>query len=152
MGMEESVSSAGSGQPGRQLGRSVWALVAGFLAVVAITLATDLMLHMSGFFPPMGQPVSDAPLAVATLYRSIYAIFGSYLTARLAPRKPMAHALIGGFIGLIISTVGAVVTWNGGPAYGPHWYPLALIATALPCAWAGGTLFLMQRRQTVAQQ
>jgi hypothetical protein len=54
------------------------------------------------------------------------------------------HALAGGFVGLVVSTVGAVVTWNRGPAFGPHWYPVALIITAMPCAWAGGRLHILQ--------
>ena len=36
------------------------------------------------------------------------------------------------------------------PAFGPHWYPVALIVTAIPCAWLGGKLRVMQlhtRRQ-----
>jgi hypothetical protein len=36
------------------------------------------------------------------------------------------------------------VAWNGGPTFGPHWYPLALVATAMPCAWLGGKLRIMQ--------
>jgi hypothetical protein len=40
----------------------------------------------------------------------------------------------GGVVGFVVCTVGAVVTWNRGPAFGPHWYPLALVATAVPCA------------------
>jgi hypothetical protein len=41
-----------------------------------------------------------------------------------------------------LSALGAVVTWNR--ALGPHWYPLALVVTALPTAWLGGKLRLMQ--------
>jgi hypothetical protein len=52
----------------------------------------------------------------------------------------MAHALAGGFIGLVVSTIGAFATWNRGPAFGPHWYPVALIILALPTAWLGGKL------------
>jgi len=48
--------------------------------------------------------------------------------------------LVGGAVGLALSIVGAVTTWNRGPDFGPHWYPLALVATAMPCAWAGGRL------------
>ena len=66
--------------------------------------------------------------------------------ARLAPDRPMLHALLGGVIGLVLSTVGAVVTLNRGPAFGPHWYPLALMVTALPCAWLCGRLRIMQLR------
>jgi hypothetical protein len=58
----------------------------------------------------------------------------------------MQHALLGGVIGLVLSTVGATVTWNKGPAFGPHWYPLALIVLAIPQAWLGGKLRLTQLR------
>jgi hypothetical protein len=50
--------------------------------------------------------------------------------------------LVGGLIGVAISTLGAVVTWN--KALGPRWYPLALIVTAMPTAWLGGKLRVMQ--------
>jgi hypothetical protein len=52
----------------------------------------------------------------------------------------MRHALIVGGIGFILSFVGAVATWNKGPAFGPHWYSLALVVIALPSAWWGGRL------------
>jgi hypothetical protein len=45
--------------------------------------------------------------------------------------------------------VGAVVTWNKGPVFGPHWYPVALIMLAMPTAWAGGRLREMQLRERV---
>jgi hypothetical protein len=56
----------------------------------------------------------------------------------------MGHALVLGAIGLAVSIVGTVVTWNMGPAFGPHWYPLALAALAMPQCWLGGTLHVMQ--------
>ena len=128
--------------------RSIGAVLAGMVVGIAITLGTDQLLHIAGVFPPWGQSMVgyDGALLLATAYRVVYAILGSYITARLAPNRPMLHALIGGVIGVIASTVGAVVTWNGGPAFGPHWYPIALIVTALPCAWVGGKLRLMQLR------
>jgi len=81
---------------------------------------------------------------LATTYRIVYAILGSYVIARLAPNRPMQHALLGGAIGLLVSIIGAVATWNRD--LGPHWYPVALAVTALPCAWLGGKLRLMQLR------
>lgn len=128
----------------RRIGRSIGALVAGFLVVVVLSLGTDVVLHSTGVFPPWGQPVTDALLLLATAYRTVYAIAGSYVTARLAPDRPMQHALAGGVVGLAVSIAGAVATWNAGPAFGPHWYPVALIVSALPCAWAGGKLRVMQ--------
>jgi len=124
----------------RPIGRSVWAIFAGFLVVVVLSIATDLLMHVVGVMPPIGQPVTDKPLLVATIYRSIYAILGSYITARLAPYQPMLHAMWGGVIGLVLGVIGAVTTWNRGPEFGPHWYPIALIVVALPCAWVGGKI------------
>ena len=131
-------------QASGHVGQSVVAVVVGIVAGVIPTLITDAVLHKTGFFPPLGQPAASGPLAVATAYRIVYSIFGSYVIARLAPIKPMQHALIGGMIGVIVSTAGAIATWNQN--LGPHWYPLALIVTALPCAWTGGKLRVAQMR------
>jgi len=124
--------------------RSIAAVLAGFVAVVVLSLGTDVVLHAAGVFPPWGQPASDALFLLATVYRTVYCIAGSYIAARLAPDKSMKHALVLGVVGLIVSTAGAVVTWNKGPEFGPHWYPVALIVTAIPCAWLGGRLRTMQ--------
>src|SRR6185312_2196137 len=131
-------------QPARSIGRSIGALLAGFVVVVILSLGTDLALHAAGIFPPLGQVMSNALFLLATFYRTVYAVVGSYITARLAPDRPMGHALLGGGIGLVLAVVGAVVTWN--KDMGPHWYPVALVVTALPCAWVGGKLRLVQMR------
>jgi hypothetical protein len=125
--------------PRRRLARSILAVVAGFIIVVILSIGTDAVLHALQVFPPLGQRMSDKLFLIATIYRTVYAILGSYITARLAPDRPMGHALIGGIIGLIVGSVGAEVTWNR-PELGPHWYPLALVVTALPCAWIGGKI------------
>ena len=124
----------------RRILRSAGAVFAGFIVVVVLSLGTDVVLHATGVFPAWGYAMSDALFGLATLYRTVYAIAGSYLTARLAPLHPMAHALAGGIVGLILSSAGAAATWNRSPEFGPHWYPLALVATALPCAWLGARL------------
>ena len=70
-------------------------------------------------------------------------MIAGYVTARLAPRRPMQHALIGGALGFVASAIGAAATWNRG--LGPHWYPLALIVLAVPQAWAGAKLHVLQQ-------
>jgi hypothetical protein len=133
----------------RQIGRSLAALLAGMLVGIVLSLGTDIVLHAIGVFPPWGESMAgfEGALLLATVYRTVYGVAASYIIARLAPDRPMQHALAGGIIGLAASTVGAVVTWNKGPAFGPHWYPLALILLALPQAWVGGKLRTMQLRQ-----
>jgi hypothetical protein len=130
--------------PQRRWGRSVLALFAGFMAVVILSLGTDIAMHTFGIFPALGQRMSDSLLLLATAYRTVYGVAGSYITARLAPDRPMQHALVGGLIGLALSIAGAAATWNKGPAFGPHWYPLALVVLAMPTAWLGGRLRISQ--------
>jgi hypothetical protein len=130
----------------RRILRRIGAVLAGLLAIIILSSATDMALHATGVFPPSGQPMADALFLLATAYRIVYGVAGGYLAARLAPDRPMQHALTLGVVGLAISIAGAVATWNAGPAFGPKWYPLALIALALPCAWAGGRLREMQVR------
>jgi len=128
--------------PPRGIGRSIGALFAGFLVGAGLSLGTDEILHLAAVYPPWGQVMSDPLFGLATAYRVLYSVAASYVTARLAPNRPMGHALTGGAIGFALSILGAVATWNRG--LGPHWYPVAVAAMAMPCAWIGGKLRLMQ--------
>ncbi len=114
------------------------------LTGILLSLGTDVLLHKIGLFPPLGDPVSSPLLLLATAYRTVYGVIASYVAARLAPSEPMMHALVLGMLGFVVSIAGAVVTWNMGPAYGPHWYPVVLIILAIPTAWVGGRLFTMR--------
>jgi len=128
----------------RRLGRSIGALFAGFLVNVVLSLGTDFGLHLIGLFPALGQPMASGLLLIATIYRTVYGVFTSYLTARLAPDRPMGHVLVGGVVGVVLNIVAVVLTWNSG--LGPHWYPLALLVLTMSTAWLGGKLRLMQLR------
>lgn len=119
--------------------RSVWAVIAGMLVVIGGTTLVDILLHTLGVFPPTGQPIDEAQALLATAYRIVIGIVGAWLTARLAPHKPMKHALILGCIGAVLALVGVVVTWNLG--LGPRWYPIALVVLAVPQSWTGGKIY-----------
>jgi hypothetical protein len=126
-------------KPSRKLGRSILALMAGFVANVALSLGTDFALASMGILPTLGRGImNDGQSLLAASYRTLYSVISSYVVARLAPYAPMGHALTGGAIGVVLATVGALATWNQG--LGPHWYPLSLVVTALPSAWVGGRL------------
>ena len=127
-------------KPQRGILRSVGAVLAGLLFIIIITTATDALLHATGIFPPWGQPMSDSLFVLALAYRIVYGIAGGYLTARLAPDKPVKHAVVLGIIGFVLSLGGTVATWNRGPEFGPKWYPVSLMLIAIPTAWLGGKL------------
>jgi hypothetical protein len=104
--------------------RSIGAVLAGLLAVVVLSSATDTALHVSGVYPPMFQSMGTHLWVLATAYRCVYSVLGAYITARLAPDRPMLHVMVLGAIGVAISAIGVVATWNRGPEFGPKWYPL----------------------------
>lgn len=126
----------------RQTRKSIWAVVAGILVGVVPTLATDAILHKIGVFPPWGQSMTgyESALLLATAYRTVLRNTGRL--HRRSPRPRSSHAP-------------RLVAWcdrpgrkhfrrrsnlERGAAFGPHWYPLALIVLAMPQAWFGGKL------------
>jgi hypothetical protein len=129
-------------------GRSAGAVIAGFLCTALLSVGTDAFMHARGIFPPSGQVMSDALFAWAATYRLVFTVLGGYVTAALAPHRPMSHVLILGAIGGLFATAGAVATWDAGPEFGPRWYPILLVVTALPCVWAGGVLRMRRQHAT----
>jgi hypothetical protein len=121
--------------------RSIGALLAAFVAVFVLSLGTDQVLHMLDVYPPWGQPMWDHRLnALALGYRLVYGTLGGWIMARLAPHSPMRHALIGGAIGFVVSTLGAIGAMS--MDLGPAWYPIALALSAIPTSWLGARLYM----------
>ena len=117
--------------------KSIGAILAGFVTVFVLSTATDYVLESIGIFPPQSEGLFVTwMLLLALIYRCIYTVAGGYVTAALAPNRPMRHALILGIIGTVAATLGVVVGWN----LSQHWYPIALVVTAIPCTWLGGRL------------
>jgi len=125
--------------------RSVGAVLAGLILIFVLSIATDEVLHATGVMPRGALPMRGAEGLIlgVLVYRLIYSIAGCYLAARLAPPRPMRHALVLGAIGLLFSIMGALA--NAQMQLGPAWYPWALVVLSLPSAWIGGKL--AQRRR-----
>jgi hypothetical protein len=124
--------------PKKRTGRSVLAIVAGLLTVVALDLSIDAVMHLVAAFPPAGRSMTDKQCLLAISYRLVDGVIGGYVAARLAPNRALHHAVILGCIGVLLSLAGALATWN--MKLGPRWYALSLIVIALPCASAGGAI------------
>ena len=119
--------------------KSIGAVIAGFAALVILSVITDGVLEKMGVMKT--EPFAENPvwlIAIIVLYRTIFNTFGCYLTARLAPNKPMKHAIILGIIGVVLTIVGLIAMWDTPP----RWYPISLIVLTLPAAWLGGKIVI----------
>lgn len=119
--------------------RSILAVIAGVVFIIVVTMLVDIALHLTKVYPSMGGPMDNMLSILATSYRVVISIIGAWLTAKLAPRNPMKHAMALGFVGTVLALVGVAATWNKGLA--PMWYPIALVVLAIPQCWAGGRLY-----------
>ena len=122
--------------------KSIGAIVAGFIVSAVLSFATDYVLQSASILPNGNLYVSTALIWTVVLYRCSYIVVGSYVTARLAPKYPMRHVLVGGAIGFVLSIGAAIATADMN--IGPAWYGWTLAALALPSAWMGGTLYALR--------
>ena len=120
--------------------RRAGAVLAGVVAVVVLSVGTDALLFATGVYPPWGTRMPDGLFLLATAYRIAYGVAGGYLAARLAPDRPMVHAVWVGALGLAAGLAGVVAAGTSETDLGPMWYSVAVAAIALPCVWAGGRL------------
>ena len=134
--------TASSPQESGNIFVSILAVLAGFVFGAVTSVGTDVGLHKAGIAPSLREHWPDKLLAVATIYRTIYGVLSSWITARLVPKSPMGHALIGGAIGTALGIAGVVV--NMQKHMGASWYPIALAILTMPTAWLGGKLRLLQ--------
>ena len=120
----------------RRTPRSIGAVIAGLLVIVGLSSAADAVMHAAGIYPPLPQRMAGDLFLIATAYRIAFGVLGCYVTARLAPGRPMRHAMVLGGIGTVMATAGALAFWD----FGPAWYSIVIIAISIPCAWAGARL------------
>lgn len=122
--------------PRSQVLRHAAAVLAGLATNFILGPAVDAVMHATHAFPPAGKPMSNGLFALAFGYRAVIGVFGAYLTARLAPSRPLRDALILGAVGIVLAVAGTLAMWGQGPL----WYPLALVAITLPACWLGARL------------
>jgi hypothetical protein len=123
--------------------KSIWAVLAGFLVIVILSVGTDFILEAAGILPYDHLFVSTGLILTVLFYRAVYSLIGCYIAAKLAPHSPMKYALTLGVLGVVISVIGAIAAGHLGPA----WYAWSLVVIALPIAWLGGKLYLMRSQR-----
>jgi hypothetical protein len=122
--------------------RSVGAVAGGFAATFLLSVATDAIMHLLGWFPAPGKAMAGSLFVVAALYRAAFTMVGGYVTARLAPDRPFGHACALAIIGLLAGTGGVIAFHQGAPGtLGPAWYAYSIPLMAIPCVLVGGILW-----------
>jgi hypothetical protein len=144
--MTQETADTSVGKTAASFLRSIGAMFAGFVAIVVLSIGTDLALEKTVFPALASAKAPDALLALALTYRTAYGALGSWIAARLAPGRPMVHAIALGLIGWLLATIGVIAQWK----LGAHWYPLALALLTLPAAWLGGWLAKMKSAPAAA--
>lgn len=125
--------------------QSIGAVLAGFALIGTLGYLTDTVLQYFRILPVTGTVRFESGHSLlAVSYHLIFTLIGGYLTARLAPDRPIAHALVLGVLGVIISTLGLIAIVTGDLA--PAWYGWALIIFSLPVTWTGGKLFVFRQQ------
>lgn len=126
--------------------RSLVAVISGFVLIFALSLGTDLAIRaaMPALFEESGRTESVAILLLTIGYVGLYATLGCYLAARLAPRRPMTHALLLGALGLVFTAVGSSVSWDTAPA----WYHVLSLMLVMFWAWLGGRMWEQETRES----
>lgn len=123
--------------------RSMAAVALGFLVLGGLAIATDAALRLAGLFPDAAA-MSTPLLALAVSYRMLFTVAGGFVTAHLAPAKPLVHAVVLGFVSSVIVLVGSAAVARQAPGSTPVWYPMAILAATMPCAGLGGLLRLQR--------
>jgi hypothetical protein len=118
--------------------RSVGAVLAGLITIIVLSNGTDTVLEATGVFPPVAVQQEQGfdttwMVALALVYRGVYSVVGGYVTAALAPNRPVRHAVVLGIVGMVLGVLGAAATWGITPA----WFNILLIVLGLPCALLG---------------
>jgi hypothetical protein len=118
--------------------RSVGAVIAGYL-VFGISAA---VLFPATRHDPHA-PASTGFMVATTIYGMVFAAAGGYLAARIAGRRPRAHAVA---VAAIIA-LGALVSLIASPGAGSTWSQTAAIFFMAPAAIVGGVVGQSTRKE-----
>jgi hypothetical protein len=119
--------------------RSVGAVAAGLVTMYLLCVLTDKLLVAAHLLPSPDEhrPHTLAYLAIVIAYCAVYTLVGGYVTARLAPIRPAAHAVVLGVLGMALSTLGTMNNWQ----IGNGWNAITLVGEGIPLCWAGALIW-----------
>jgi len=129
--------------------RSLLALMLGYVVMLVSQLGGDTALTAIApeMMPQPGEPPDVAYFAYRLGSGFFFIALGGYMTALLAGRAEMKHAL-----GLAaLSVVASILEVQYYPTTQPLWYSIALMFLSIPSALAGGYYRVRQIEDRKAQ-
>lgn len=124
--------------------RSVVAVAAGFFASMVMTLGGDIAFRRVSpdAFDADGHARSDGALFTMMGYEALFVLVAGYVTARLAIRRPLAHALAMGAVVLLARASTVFLTWDTAPP----WFHLGILLLIIPVALLGAKVSELRAR------
>ena len=84
----------------------------------------------------------DGALFTMMGYETLFVLVAGYVTARLAIRRPLAHALAMGTVVLLARTFTVFLTWDTHPP----WFHLGILLLIIPVALLGAKVSELRAR------
>ncbi len=123
--------------------KSTGAVLAGFVTIFILSGVTSAILVNIGVYPNGKLPLHGSPLVIIGILvsQAIFYMAGCFVTAKLAPFKPIRHVLVVGGVGAILNLLTALGMMKDTASF---WFFLALAIMSLSIAWLSGKLYTMQ--------
>ena len=116
--------------------KSIGVILLAFITIALLSIITDFLLESIGLLPNPKKGLFDTwAIILVLVYRGIYTIFAGFIIARLAPSKPILHAIILGAIGIIITVL--AINDPSVADKAPLWFGYTMAAITIPCLWLG---------------
>lgn len=128
--------------------RSAFAVLAGygFLAIATAAKYFAIRRFAPGVLPAAGEDVFPTVGSLLAMLGSDIGLMiaSGYLTAVVAERSPIAHAIVLGAVMVVLGLVWVFVFWG----WLPVWYQVVLVSIAIPAAATGGSLRLQRSAES----
>ncbi len=116
----------------KNLPRSILSIVLGLSISILLPFLTKELIRTFDILPQWSSELT-------LVYRSVYIVLGSYITARFAPYAFMRHTMILGIIIFLISSFGTWALITTGVS--PIWYAYGVAIIVFPSVWFGSLLY-----------
>ncbi|MGI9107410.1 MAG: hypothetical protein ACR2G4_14315 [Pyrinomonadaceae bacterium] len=125
--------------------RSIFAVIAGSVVWMVTALGMDAMLMSLApmWFGENGKVESLPVLLLMLSYSLSFSVLGGYVTALIAGRKEVRHALILGVLQLVMGLAATIRFFDTAPV----WYHVLFLTLLIPTNVLGGRLRVAQKRK-----